>query len=224
MSHSAFSIIGPPMIGPSSSHTAGAVRIGLAARALLKKPPVHAKIELHGSFAATGKGHATDRALVAGLLGFAADDERLKDSLVLAKEAGLEVEFLTVDLGEESHPNATRIHLSDTDGNIHSLVGWSVGGGSIQIREIDGFATSFDAELSVCILWNKDHQGYIAKVTTLYACADINIATIHLNRSGRGADALTVIESDTTLPDTIARVIEDMPDTLAIRRFNLNNR
>lgn len=210
------------MIGPSSSHTAGAVRIGLAARALLPQPPVKAEIQLHGSFAATGKGHATDRALVAGLLGFAPDDDRLKDSLELAKEAGLEVSFETVDLGEESHPNATRIEVTDAVGNHHSLVGWSVGGGSIQIREIDGFETRFDAELSVAIIWHKDHQGYIAKVATLYACADINIATIHLNRSGRGADALTVIESDSPLPDNVAAVLQGMPDTVALRRFNLN--
>mgnify|MGYP006424657653 CR=1 FL=1 len=211
------------MIGPSSSHTAGAVRIGLAARALFDRAPVLARIELHGSFAATGKGHATDRALVAGLLGFPPDDERLKDSLQLAREAGLEVAFATVDLGEESHPNAARIHLSDAEGNSHTLVGCSVGGGSIQVREIDGFLVRFDAELDVCILWNLDHRGYLAKIATLYACADINIATIQLNRSGRGADALMVIESDLPLPDSVAAVIEDMPDTKAVRRFMLSN-
>jgi L-serine dehydratase len=211
------------MIGPSSSHTAGAVKIGLVARGLLLEPLTKAKIELHGSFAATGKGHATDRALVAGLMGFAPDNERLEKSLELAQKAGLEISFETVDLGEESHPNAARISVYDTAGKHHSLVGWSVGGGSIQIREIDGFETRFDGELNVCILWNKDHQGYLAKVTTLYACADVNIATIHLNRSGRGANALTVIESDAPIPDNAASLIGDMPDTIAIRRLNLNH-
>lgn len=221
MSFSAFNIIGPPMIGPSSSHTAGAVKIGLIARALLLDTPVKAKIELHGSFAATGKGHATDRALVSGLLGFAPDDERLEKSLDLAKAAGLEVSFTTIDLGEESHPNAARIQVQDASGNQHSIIGWSVGGGSIQIREVDGFETLFDGELSLCILWNKDHPGYIAKVATLYACADVNIATIRLNRSGRGANALTVIESDAPLPDNAASLIENMPDTIAVRRLRL---
>ena len=213
MPYSAFDIIGPSMIGPSSSHTAGAARIGRIALALLGETPTTAKIELHGSFAATGKGHATDRALVAGLLGMAPDDERLKDSLELAEAAGLSVEFAEIDLGEDCHPNAARISLRGKKEAEVRVTGWSVGGGSIQIREVDGFETRFSGELDTLVLWNLDHPGYLAKVTTLYDCASVNIATIQLSRASRGSQALTVIESDGALPPEALTLIARLPDT-----------
>lgn len=213
MSFSAFDVIGPSMVGPSSSHTAGAARIGRIARKLLGHAPKSAVIELHGSFAATGKGHATDRALVAGILDMPPDDERLKESLHLAEQAGIGLEFTEVDLGEETHPNAVRITLKGPNEESLQVIGWSVGGGSIQIREIDGFETRIGGELPTLVLWNLDHPGYIAKVATLYECAHSNIATIQLSRASRGTQALTVIESDGPLPDEARAMIQRLPDT-----------
>jgi L-serine dehydratase len=217
MPYSAFDIIGPSMVGPSSSHTAGAAKIGRMARELLGEEPRRAVIELHGSFAATGKGHATDRALVAGILGMAPDDERLKDSLEIAKQAGLEVEFREVDLGEESHPNAARITLTSESDHSVCVTGWSVGGGSILIREIDGFDTRFSGELDTLVLWHKDQTGYLAKVTTLFDCAGVNIATIRLSRAARGAAALTTIESDGPLGEAARSIILGLPATNGMR-------
>lgn len=201
MSISVFDIIGPSMIGPSSSHTAGAVRIGLVARALLASPPREAVIELHGSFAATGKGHATDRALVAGLLGFAPDDERLKDSLTIAEAEGIAVCFSTVDLGEDVHPNTARIRLTDSEGSSHRIIAASVGGGTIEVQDIDHFRTSFGGQLTTLILWHLDKPGFLAKVTTLLACVEANIATIRTSRQTRGQEALTILEVDAPLPE-----------------------
>ena len=160
------------MIGQSSSHTAGAVRIGLVARAVLGTPPQKADIELHGSVAATGKGHATDRALVAGLLGFLPDDERIKDSLAFAADAGLRVSFSSVDLGEEVHPNSARITMESSEGASCRFVGSSTGGGSIRIVDVDGYPTSFGGELETALLWHRDGPGFLAKVTALLACAE----------------------------------------------------
>ena len=137
-----FEIIGPIMVGPSSSHTAGAVRIGLVARKLLARPPVRAELLLHGSFAATGRGHGTDRALVAGLLGFEPDDTRIPDSFVYAKEAGLDFRFDTVEL-RDAHPNSVLLRLwAEPDGKPMEVVGASIGGGRIEIRASSPAATS----------------------------------------------------------------------------------
>lgn len=217
---SAFDIIGPAMIGPSSSHTAGAVRIGLVARAVLGAPPLKADIELHGSFAATGKGHATDRALVAGLLGFLPDDERIKDSLALGANAGLRVSFSSVDLGEEVHPNTTRITMESSEGESCRLIGSSTGGGSIRIVDVDGYPTSFGGELEAALLWHRDGPGFLAKVTALLACAEANIATIRTSRHGRGAEALTVIELDSPLPGDCLSLLGRIHSTCKVRHLH----
>ena len=198
---SAFDVIGPAMVGPSSSHTAGACRIGLIARQLFATPPATARIGLHGSFAATGSGHATDRAIVAGLLGLAPDDERLKESLPLAEAAGLCVSFRPIDLGEEAHPNSARIEATAPDGESHTITAASVGGGMIEVRAIDDHTTSFDGQLETLILWHEDKPGLLARVTALLACVEANIATLRTSRHGRGAEALSVIEVDAPLPD-----------------------
>ncbi|MGZ0708229.1 L-serine ammonia-lyase, iron-sulfur-dependent subunit beta [Coraliomargarita sp. W4R53] len=213
MQFSAFDVIGPAMIGPSSSHTAGAARIGLAARHLLGQAVVSAQINLHGSFAATGKGHATDRALVAGLLGMGADDERIKDSLVYAQKVSLACEFHEVDLGEDAHPNSVLLNVSAADGAQLRLLAHSIGGGVIEISEIDGFKTSIRGELDTLVLWNHDAPGYLAKITTLYECANLNIATIRLSRTSRGDAALTTIESDGPLPTEAFSMMSRLPAT-----------
>jgi L-serine dehydratase len=181
---------------------------------------VRAAIGLHGSFAATGTGHATDRALVAGLLGMAPDDERIKDSMGLAAERGFQFEFSKVDLGEEAHPNSARIETCAADGEHHVVVGSSVGGGMIELREVDGYATSFQGQLETLLLWHEDKSGFLAKVTALLACVEANIATIRTSRHGRGAEALTVIEVDAPLPDDCLALLERIASTRRVRHIS----
>jgi L-serine dehydratase len=219
MKYSAFDVIGPAMIGPSSSHTAGAVRIGRVARALLSSEPVLARVELHGSFAATGAGHATDRALAAGLLGFNPDDERLKDSLRLAAERKLDLRFTETDLGTEVHPNSARLTLKDATGETRVLTGSSIGGGKIEIVGLDGYETSFSGEHETLILWNRDQPGYLARVTAVLACIEVNIATIRTSRSARGARALTVLEVDGVLPPEVLGLLGRMAMTERLRHL-----
>jgi len=217
---SAFDVIGPAMIGPSSSHTAGACRIGWIARSLMETAPARAVIGLHGSFAATGVGHATDRALVAGLLGMAPDDAGLKESFTRARQAGFTFEFHDIDLGEDAHPNTARIEVTGVDGEAHVVTAASVGGGMIDVREIDGYATSFGGELEVLLLWHRDKSGFLAKVTALLACVEANIATIRTSRHGRGAEALTVIEVDATLPDDCLSLLGRISWTNRVRHID----
>jgi L-serine dehydratase len=195
MNLSVFDVIGPVMVGPSSSHTAGAARIGLAARRLLGEAPRRVLLGLHGSFAATGLGHATDRALLAGLLGLAPDDALLPRARELAAEAGLLFKFETLELGEMAHPNTARIELEGDEFRLE-LTGASLGGGIVELRQIDAYATSFRGDLHALICWHEDKGGFLARVTAVLACADLNIATLRTSRRGRGHDALTVIETD----------------------------
>jgi len=207
-----FEIIGPIMVGPSSSHTAGAVRIGLVARKLLARPPVRAELLLHGSFAATGRGHGTDRALVAGLLGFEPDDTRIPDSFVYAKEAGLDFRFDTVEL-RDAHPNSVLLRLwAEPDGKPMEVVGASIGGGRIEIREFNGIKLRFTAEAPTLIVKNRDNPGSVADVSYLISRRSINIATFQVNRSSRGGEAVMVIECDTPIRQELITAIRSMPD------------
>lgn len=195
------------MVGPSSSHTAGAVRLGLVARALLGSAPVATQIELHGSFATTGIGHATDRALVAGLLGFSTDDERIKDALAHAATANLPVSLSAVDLGETAHPNTARLHLRAADGTALQVIGASVGGGAIEITQVDGFAVGFNAELPTLVCWHLDQSGFLARITALLACVDANIATLRTSRARRSSEAITTVELDVLPPEDVLGVM-----------------
>ena len=207
-----FEIIGPIMVGPSSSHTAGAVRIGLVARKLLARPPIRAELLLHGSFAATGRGHGTDRALVAGLLGFEPDDTRIPDSFVYAKEAGLDFRFDTVEL-RDAHPNSVLLRLwAEPDGKPMEDVGASIGGGRIEIREFNGIKLRFSAEAPTLIVKNRDNPGSVADVSYLISRRNINIATFQVNRSSRGGEAVMVIECDTPIRQELITAIRSMPD------------
>ena len=184
------------MIGPSSSHTAGAVRIGLLARHLLGRTPEFARVGLHGSFAATGKGHATDRGIISGLLGWAPDDVRLKDSIEWAKQEGLLVKFEEEDLGESVHPNSARIEVDAGEDEKLTIVASSVGGGSIEVVSVDNFSARFCGTLPTLVIWHEDRAGFLAHVTAIFSCANTNIATIQTARRHRAEDALTVIELD----------------------------
>ena len=187
-------VIGPVMVGPSSSHTAGACRIALLARHTLSCLPEEALIELHGSFAKTGKGHGTYAALVAGLLGFYPDDSRIVEAFNLAKEQGLEPEFLAKDLGDV-HPNSVRLSLQSQDQKV-TVTGSSLGGGLVKIIAINGFEADFTGAYHTLLVEHEDKPGVIARVARVLADDDVNIATIHSARQKRGGKALMSIEMD----------------------------
>ena len=188
-------IVGPVMVGPSSSHTAGAVKIGLISRKLLDDKVVKAKLYMHGSFAATGKGHGTDRALIAGLLGMAVDDDRIPDSFSVAKEEGLEFTFENIELND-AHPNSVKIQLEGENGKTLEVVAASVGGGRIRICEIEGLKANFEGDYPTLIVHNEDRPGHALGVTAMLAHRAINIASMQLYRAERGGYAVMVIECD----------------------------
>ncbi|MBR3797012.1 MAG: L-serine ammonia-lyase, iron-sulfur-dependent subunit beta [Clostridia bacterium] len=198
-----FDILGPVMVGPSSSHTAGAVRIGRMARRLLgEETPQTAHIALSGSFAATGQGHGTDRALIAGLLGMQTDDERIPASFDVAREAGMGFTFSRTNLSGE-HPNTARISLTAASGNTLSMIASSLGGGRIMVVEMNGLRVSFSGDLPTLIVQNRDQPGHVRDVTSLLAEHSVNIATLHLYRDYPGGNAVMIIETDKAVPQAI---------------------
>jgi L-serine dehydratase len=205
---SAFDIIGPIMVGPSSSHTAGAVRLGQIGRAILGDQPTQARVELHGSFAQTGQGHGTDKAIVAGLLGLATDDERIRDSLALARQAGLEVHFEVADLGDEAHPNTARLILQQGEHSIQ-VTGASVGGGMVEITNIQGYEARFGGEYETLLVISRDRPGTINAVTGWLVEHNINIAFFRVERQHRGGEAIMIIETDDPIPEALIEAIED---------------
>ena len=194
-----FDILGPVMVGPSSSHTAGAVRIGLIARRLLGGQPATAKITLSGSFAATGTGHGTDRALVAGLLGMKPDDIRIPDSFALAVEQGLAFTFDKTEL-KEAHPNTAILQLSTAGGRELEVQASSLGGGRIMVNKLDGINVNFNGDSPTLIVHNLDQPGHVAEVTSMLSHKSVNIATMQLYRNHRGGYAVMVIETDQDIP------------------------
>ena len=195
-----FDILGPVMVGPSSSHTAGAVRIGRIARRLLAEgTPARAEIALSGSFAATGHGHGTDRAIVAGLLGMKPDDERIPASLSLAEGAGMDVSFSRVSLGGE-HPNTARLRLTSKGGRELTVTASSLGGGRIEVVEMNGLRVRFSGDLPTLIIQNRDLPGYVSDVTGVLAREGVNIATMRLYRDYPGGSAVMVLEVDKAVP------------------------
>ena len=195
-----FDLIGPVMIGPSSSHTAGAARIGLTARMLLGEEVRRAEIAFHGSFAATWHGHGTDRAIVGGLMGMQVDDPRIRDSLALARQAGMELIFSTINI-RGAHPNTVRLTISGAGGRQLMLEAASVGGGLIEIRRLDGMHVDFTGKENTLIIHHTDAPGMIAAVTSCLAARRVNIATMQVYRRKAGADAMMVLELDSA-PDT----------------------
>lgn len=177
-----FDVIGPVMVGPSSSHTAGAVRIGYVARQLLGEEVREAKILLYGSFLATGKGHGTDKALTAGLLGMQTDDYRIPKSIEIAEDKGMKIAFGEAVL-KEAHPNTAQLYLKGISGKTMELVGQSLGGGRINIAEIDGIETNFSGENPTLIVHNLDQPGHVSEVTSMLAHKGVNIAAMQLYRS-----------------------------------------
>ncbi len=194
-----YDIIGPVMVGPSSSHTAGAVKIGYVSRKLMAQPIVKAQILLYGSFLATGKGHGTQIAIVAGLLGMKTDDCRIPDSFRLAGEAGMEISFGEAEL-KDAHPNSAQLILTGADGRQLEIVGESIGGSRINIASIDGLSANFSGDYPTLIVHNMDQPGHVAEVTSMLSHKSVNIATMQLYRAGRGGHAVMVIECDQEVP------------------------
>lgn len=204
-----FDILGPVMVGPSSSHTAGAVRIGYVASRLLEDEPVKAEIVLHGSFATTGIGHGTDKALIAGLLGMAPDDIRIPQSFELAEKKGLLFSFTNKSL-KDAHPNTAVLRLTGKQGKQLEIQAASIGGGRIMIHKLDGVSVVFSAEKPTLIVYNQDQPGYVAQVTTTLSRRNVNIATMNLYRDKRGGFAVMVIETDQKIPIEVVSMLEQL--------------
>jgi L-serine dehydratase len=216
-----FDIMGPIMVGPSSSHTAGACRIGYVARQLLGEELVEAKIKLHGSFAATGKGHGTDKAIVAGLMGMMPDDERIPDSFNIAKEKNIKIEVVKEQLKTEC-ANAAGLELSSASGKKLNLIGASLGGGRISIEQIDGIDTRFSCDYPTLIVRNVDQPGHIAEVTSTLAHKSVNVATLNLYRDKRGGFAVMIVETDQDIPESAIKWIEHLEGILKVTYINIS--
>lgn len=198
-----FDLIGPVMVGPSSSHTAGAVRLASMALKILGTEPRTAEIALHGSFAETGKGHGTHLALIAGILGMHTDDERIPQAEQLALQKGIKIYFKTENLGEV-HPNTVKFRLTGQDGRVVEVMGSSIGGGRIKIQEINEFQVEVMGDYNTLVIQQQDLPGVVAQITSLLANARINIAQMRVSREKKGAQALTIVETDQGIkPETL---------------------
>ncbi|WP_284139912.1 MULTISPECIES: L-serine ammonia-lyase, iron-sulfur-dependent subunit beta [unclassified Virgibacillus] len=215
--NSVFDIIGPVMIGPSSSHTAGAARIGKAARNLLGSEPTWAKIHLYGSFAKTYKGHGTDLALAGGLLGFETDDTRMAQSLVIAEEQSFHIQFIE-DSAATDHPNTARLIVGNEKDSIE-LVGISIGGGKVEITELNGFELRLSGNHPAILIMHNDRFGAIASVTKILAKHEINIGHMEVNRKDVGKEALMVIEVDQNVEDSVLHELENADHIIQISKI-----
>lgn len=219
-----FDLIGPVMIGPSSSHTAGAARIGLTTRMLLGEELTRAEIGLHGSFAKTYRGHGTDRALVGGLMGMQVDDERLRDSMTIAREAGLSVHFQHMVI-RGAHPNTVRLTVTGVSGRMLVVEAASVGGGNIEVHKIDGLGVNFTGKENTMIIRHMDVTGAIAAITGSLARKNVNIANMQGYRRQQGGDAMIVMELDGVPDDEAIETIRGLPGvqgvTFLARRSDL---
>ena len=191
-------MIGPVMIGPSSSHTAGVVRIGRAARNLMGQKPDHAEITFYNSFARTYEGHGSDRAIIAGLLDYKTDDKRIKDALDIAATEHLKFVFKSIGNASALHPNTIRLHLQKGERQIE-ILGESKGGGLINIAEVNGFKADFSASLHTLVITAADVKGSVAFIANVLAHDDCNIATMSVSRKGKNDVACLVIEMDSGL-------------------------
>lgn len=208
---SVFDIIGPNMIGPSSSHTAGALRIAQLARGMIPGEIARADFTLYGSFARTYRGHGTDRALIAGVLGFGTEDSRIRDSFRWADKLGLEYSFTLDTRTTDCHPNTAGILLQNWEGETVRVTGVSVGGGAAVIKEINGVEIDLTGEYHTILARHKDTPGVVAAITRALAEHQINIAFMRLYREARGSLAYTVIEADEEIPPAAAAQIYAHP-------------
>lgn len=215
-----FDILGPTMIGPSSSHTAGAVKLGRVARALVTGRIVKVEFHLHGSFAMTYKGHGTDRALLAGLMGFSTWSEDIKDALFIARGRGIEFRFIPTDLGDV-HPNTVRTIVTDEAGKEYSITGSSIGGGNIRIIAINRDEVDFTGDYPTLIVRHTDVPGVIAQVTRSLSESNINIAFMKVFRSSRGRGATMVFETDEAVTESVLAEMRTLSGVSMVSYLNL---
>ncbi len=194
-----FDIIGPIMIGPSSSHTAGAVRIGKYARTILGEHPTKAIIKFSGSFAKTYKGHGTDRAIIAGILNMDTDDDRIPDSMEVARELALDFEFITEEI-DDAHPNTALVYLEDAEGKSVTVQGASIGGGNIIINKINDTVVSLNGKADTLIITHHDVPGVVAEITRVITEYDANIHGLSLCRDYKGGQSVITVELDGDIP------------------------
>ena len=210
-----FDIIGPVMIGPSSSHTAGAARLGRIARALLGQRPVRADILLHGSFAKTYRGHGTDKAIVAGVLGMAPDDARIRESLALAQMTGLAVSITPGEI-DGAHPNTAVLTVEGASGKKTKVQAASIGGGRIRVDQLDGVAVDFTGIFNTLIVRHMDVPGELATLTKVLSDGGINIANMSLVRDRRGGSVMTIFEIDQPVPAAELEQLKAVPQVLGV--------
>lgn len=223
MNISIFDVIGPVMIGPSSSHTAGAARLARIAGIIAGKMFNHVSFGLYGSFARTYKGHGTDRALVAGVLGLREDDERLADAFTIASERGLSYEFYEIEM-DGVHENTVKISFLFEDGSNLDIIASSIGGAQIVIRRINDFDVEFSAQYSTLVISQEDKKGVVSEVTRELADGGINIGVMRLVRRARGDIACCVIETDGEIPDSIVERIRNINYVLTAQGINIGQR
>ena len=206
-----FDIIGPIMIGPSSSHTAGACRIGKYARGIMGEDVRKAEIYFSGSFAKTYRGHGTDKAIVAGLMGMDTDDLRIRNSLELAKEAGMDYVFFPTQI-DDAHPNTVLLKITGVSGKYWEVEGASIGGGRISIRRINGTPVDISGDATTLLVYHLDTPGMISDVTSILARNGVNIGKFELRRAVKGGEAVMVIEIDGDMDDSINDAIRSFPN------------
>ena len=214
-----FDMMGPVMVGPSSSHTAGAARIGNMGRTLLGEEVARADIGLHGSFAETGFGHGTDRALLAGLLGMKPDDLRIPNAYEEANRAGMAYSFRTVEL-RDAHPNTALLELTGKSGKQLTLQASSIGGGAIVVNKIDGIDVNFTGDFNTLIVRNQDESGSVAAITSILSQVHINVANMSVNRHRRGGDALMIIETDQHIKPRQVEFLSELPGILSVTYYD----
>jgi len=222
MDISIFDVAGPVMIGPSSSHTAGAAKLARVARIIVGQPFSHVSFGLHGSFARTYKGHGTDRALVAGVLGLREDDENLARSFELAAAQGIGFDFYEIEL-ENAHENSVNMTftLKDPSQPPFTVVGSSTGGGQILITGIDGFEVELTAQLPTLVISQYDKKGVVSEVTTVLANHNINIGVMKLSRKGKGELASCIIETDGEVPAAVVDSLRRIDHVLSVRSISV---
>lgn len=209
---SAFDVIGPNMVGPSSSHTAGAVAIGLLARKMISGQLTQVKFTLYGSFAQTYQGHGTDRALLGGIMGFATDDRRITDSFTIAKQRNLDYEFIPDKKKTDVHPNTVDIWMKNDEGFEMTVRGESLGGGKVRICRINDVEVEFTGEYSTLLVIQEDRPGVVADITRCLANLNVNIAFMKLFREEKGSTAYTIVESDDRIPESVIDLIKTYPN------------
>lgn len=209
---SVFDVLGPNMIGPSSSHTAGAEIIAFLAQKMITPPLVRVSFTLYGSFAKTYHGHGTDRALLGGIMGFSADDTRIRDSFDIAAKRGLAYSFTPNETETDIHPNTVDIRMENAEGQVMTVRGESLGGGKVRIVRINGVKVDFSGEYNALIVVQQDKPGVVAHITNVLSEHGVNIAFMRLFREAKGHTAYTIVESDERLPEGVSKLLRQNPN------------